>query len=183
MLSVVGANIKRMDADNRLNKEMIARTNNVINEIVQRMRGISFDLMPNTLQAKGLESAITAFSNSISRNNALKIRFVAPKENIALDKQTTIHIYRIVQEIIHNTVKHAKATIMTIVLTNESEYLALSTNDNGIGFDYQQQLKESRGLGLKSMMNRIYLLQAEFSIDSEPGKGTSITIKIPQRHA
>jgi signal transduction histidine kinase len=144
-----------------------------------RMRAISFDLMPATLREKGLQSAIQAFVNYTANNSGLQIRFITQKEKITLDDQKTIHIYRIVQEIIHNTIKHANAKELIILLNKEHHDLVLSTKDNGQGFDYQQQLKSSSGLGLKSLMNRIYLLKAEFFIDSKPGKGTTITIQIP----
>jgi signal transduction histidine kinase len=148
--------------------------------MARRMRSISFDLMPLTLQEKGLVKAIQEFAGYV--NTSLQIRFIKPTDPVELNDAQTIHIYRIVQEIIYNAIRHAGASELTMAITKDRNYLVLATNDNGAGFDYQEQLKNSKGLGLKSLMNRIYLLQAEFLIDSKPGKGTSITIRIPQQH-
>jgi signal transduction histidine kinase len=179
MLASVRMKINSFDLTNAGDGAVLEKTNSTIDDITARMRAISFDLMPSTLQDKGLQVAIQQFVNFVAHNNPLQVRFITPKENIHIEDQKAIHLYRIVQEIIHNTMKHAKATELTILLTKEKHYLVLSTKDNGMGFDYRQQIKESSGLGLKSLMNRIYLLKAEFSIDSKPGKGTSITIQIP----
>lgn len=182
MLAAVRMNISTLDLANETDKALLSKTSNTIDDIAKRMRTISFDLMPTTLQDKGLLPAIQEFANYVSRSNTLLIRFTAPRQDLNLDEQTTIHIYRIVQEIIHNTIKHARAKHLTIVIKKEKDYLVLGTNDDGAGFDYKQQLNNGKGLGLKSLVNRIYLLQAEFLMDSKPGKGTSITIRIPQHH-
>jgi signal transduction histidine kinase len=180
MLAAVRMNINALDLAKETDKTLLLRTSETIDDIAKRMRTISFDLMPTTLQVKGLLPAIEEFVNYVSRSNALEISFSGPRRELNLDEQTTIHIYRIVQEIIHNTIKHARASKLAIHLKTGKGFLVLATTDNGIGFEHRQQLNNSKGLGLKSLMNRIYLLQAEFLIDREPGKGTSITIRIPQ---
>jgi len=66
-----------------------------------------------------------------------------------------------------------------ITLHPERDHLVLSTKDDGRGFDYKQLIKEGKGLGLKSLQNRANLMHAQFSLESEKGKGTEITIQIP----
>lgn len=180
MLAAVRMNISTLQPSNKKEEAVLLTTSATLDDIAHRMRTIAFDLMPTTLQYKGLVDAIQEFVNYVSRSNTIQIRFTGPDKKLDLDAQTTIHIYRIVQEIIHNTIKHAKARELIIRLKKRSGYLILATKDNGVGFDHKEQLNNSKGLGLKSLMNRVYLLQAEFLIDSKPGKGTSITIRIPQ---
>jgi signal transduction histidine kinase len=165
---------REIDEENRL--KAIYNIENITN----RMRAISFDLMPIKLKKNGLIETVDQFIGFISTGNVLNIRLIRSPHDIELEEQKIIHAYRIVQEIVHNTIKHAKATELTILLANEKGQVVIATKDNGTGFDHKQQLKDSKGLGLKSMMNRINLLQADFLMDSKPGKGTSITIRIPK---
>lgn len=179
MLVAVKTRVNSFDLVNENDHEHLTKTNQIIDDIAKRMRSISFDLMPSTLQEKGLKTAVREFVYFIGSGYELKIRLSMDEEKFELSEQKTIHAYRIIQEIIHNTLKHAQATELSITMKKEKDCLVLMTKDNGVGFDYLPKLKEGKGLGLKSLQNRIHLLQAEWEIDSIPGKGTAITIRIP----
>lgn len=179
MLAAVRMRINSFDLNSAGERELLERTNETIDDLAKRLRSISFDLMPSSLQGKGLPAAIQDYINYIDGNSALKIRLVVTENWSELDEQQTIHAYRIVQEIVHNTLKHARATRLTIGMQSKKNYLVLSSEDNGVGFNYQEQLKGAKGLGLKSLLNRAQLLQASLTVDSIVGKGTAITIRIP----
>jgi signal transduction histidine kinase len=180
MLAGVLMWMKTFPMEDAAENETRLRAVNDLDGMSNRLRAISFDLMPSALKDKGLVNAVKQFINFISNGNIIKIGLTSEDDNIELDEKKIIHAYRIIQEIVHNTIKHAKATELSIILENEKDHVAIATRDNGAGFDYKQQLKDGKGLGLKSLLNRINLLKADFLMDSKPGKGTSITIRIPK---
>jgi two-component system, NarL family, sensor kinase len=179
MLVAVKMRINSFELTEDGDQKQLDSTNKIIDDLAKRMRAISFDLMPVSLQEKGLLMALTEFVNYIGQRSDLAIRLKFYEQNVALSEQRTIHIYRMIQEIIHNTIKHAHASELVIAIKKQKEYLVVATQDNGVGFDHEQKLKESKGLGLKSLLNRVHLLKAEFTVNSKPGKGTEITIQIP----
>lgn len=180
MLVAVRMRVNSFDLQQDADKDRLRQTNTIIDDIAKRMRTISYDLMPTALKEKGLKISVKEFVNSVSNSShPLQIRFIAPSEKLDLSEEQTIHTYRIIQEIIHNTIKHAEAKELIITLHPERDHLVLSTKDDGRGFDYKQLIKEGKGLGLKSLQNRANLMHAQFLLESEKGKGTEITIQIP----
>ena len=140
--------------------EQLNKTNEALDEVLKRMREIAFDLMPEALLRKGLVPAISQFINNVSLSNKLQIDFTSP-DHIMLNEQKTINIYRIVKEIIHNTIKHANATCMVLDINIEKGYLIFSATDNGDGFNVQNVTADSTGFGLRSIVNRTELIGGE----------------------
>jgi signal transduction histidine kinase len=178
-LVAVKMKISSFDLEDPEDQYQLESTNQAIDDLAKRLRSISFNLMPSTLKAKGLETAIREFVSFMSREDQLQVRFWTAEEPLFLPEEATIHTYRMVQEIVQNTVKHAQATELYISLKREQRYLMLQTKDNGQGFDYERMIQKEGGLGLRSLLNRANLLRAEFQVDSEEGKGTAYTIQIP----
>jgi signal transduction histidine kinase len=83
------------------------------------------------------------------------------------------------QEIIHNTIKHANASQLLIEMKRQDNKVLLISADNGNGFDYEQQVKNNNGLGLISLQSRAEVLNSTFNFISEPGKGTQYFFEIP----
>jgi two-component system, NarL family, sensor kinase len=108
----------------------------------------------------------------------MEIKFTCD-DNLQLDQQQEINIYRILQEILHNTIKHAKATCLIMRMTVENNRLIIVTADNGQGFDYFTKSREVSGLGLRNLQSRAEVLGGEVACSSEPGKGTMYTFEIP----
>jgi len=179
MLVSVKMIINSFDLSNFQDCKELEAVNDTLNEMAKRMRAISFDLMPYALKSKGLHTALNEFVNTINRENNLQIKLWFQNEIDIADEQKTIHIYRIIKEIIHNTLKHAKATELTTILKTDKNILHIATEDNGIGFNYKQTFAENHGLGLRSLQNRINILGGQFKIESNKNKGTSFLIQIP----
>jgi len=158
--------------------DSVEQATTYIDDIIQRIRDISNDLMPGTLVRKGVLFAIEEYIDGISKSEELKINFIhsgIPE----LDKARSINIYRLVMEIIHNTLKHAKASQLNIEFKFESGRLILTTNDNGKGFDHETMKIQGTGLGLRSMLNRAEVMEGEMYVESKPGQGTKYIIEIP----
>lgn len=179
LLSAVKLQINNLDSEDPADKQLIEKSSRHIDTIIRRMREISNNLMPNTLIRKGLIKAIEEFIQVSAESYKLSIKLTVEKDinQLGLDKE--INIYRIVQEIVHNTVKHAKASVLAIRIIRENGMLILSTTDNGTGFDFFAQSREHTGLGLRNLQSRAEIMGGEITCVSERGKGTSYVLEIP----
>ncbi len=177
-LSVTKFRINALDISSEEDNEHLVKINQHIDLIIHRMREIAADLMPMTLLRKGLTFGVREFIDNISNPSGLQIQFTV-SGNEEFSETMRIHLYRIIQEIVHNTVKHAKASSLTIQLNRANNKVLLLTEDNGTGFDYHTLLREKQGVGLRSMLSRVEVLGGDMFIDSIPHKGTRYTFEIP----
>lgn len=177
ILSAVKLKVSSFELHSPIDQQQQQKTNEHLNSLLKRMREIAFNLMPVTLQRKGLVAALEELVFYWYSQSTLHIDLTA--EEIFLSESYSVHIYRIVQEIVHNTVKHAGASLLQIELKREGDKLILSTRDNGKGFRHQQKLVEGGGFGLRSLLSRTDVLGGELFIDSKEGKGTVYTIAVP----
>jgi len=153
-----------------------------LNGLMARMKEISNDLLPAVLVKKGLTEAVHFFIDDIRKNTALKIDF-RHDELTLLTEQMNINIYRIITEIINNTIKHAKAQTLFIEIKKDHKQIFLHTKDDGKGFDYNDAMKNHLGLGLRTLLSRAEMLNGILYIDSKPGSGTQYNFEIPLNHA
>ncbi len=177
VLSAIKLRLNSLDIHNSADEIEVEKTNEQIDNLLKRMREISFDLMPNSLIRKGLPAAINEFVEYCSRSSNLQIRFKFIPVNIT--QEQSINLYRIIQEIIHNTIKHARATELLMELRQEKDGIVLATQDNGIGFSYDSAANEATGLGLRNLLSRTELIGGKMFFDSKKGKGTRYTFEIP----
>jgi two-component system NarL family sensor kinase len=180
LLSAVKLQISSLDTQDEQDRALIAKSGIHIDEIIRKLRDISNNLMPNTLIRKGLIAAIDEFIEGINQlqTQHLKISF-EHHINQAIPKEKEIHLYRIMQEIIHNTLKHASASALQIKLKTADNKLILLTEDNGIGFDYATRRRDNSGLGLYNLGSRAEIMGGELDIATEPGKGMRCLFEIP----
>jgi signal transduction histidine kinase len=179
MLSAVKLRINCLEVEAEEDKEDIRNTSGHIDELIRRMREISFDLMPNTLIRKGLVMAITEFVEYCGQHSILNITF-KNKGDITLEEQKAINLYRIVQEVVHNAIKHSRATNLELELTSEEHQIILSATDNGIGFDHDLSLREATGLGLRNLLSRTEIMNGKMFVESKKDKGTRFLFEIPK---
>jgi len=180
LLAAVKLNISNVEVDQEDDREVLEKTARYLDEIIGSMRRISHDLLPNTLERKGLVEAIREFINQINVKASLNIQLYVVKE-IQVPKDKEIHIFRMIQEIVHNTIKHAHARNLQIGFSEEEGYLLFLAKDDGKGFDKEKVLAGALGLGLRSLESRCEILNGVLSLESKPGAGTNYFIKIPVR--
>jgi two-component system, NarL family, sensor kinase len=178
LLSAVKLQINNLETTLPEDKHLIAAASTHIDSIIKKFREISNNLLPNTLVRKGLVKAIEEFAGNIKEAYKLDIKFVC-HQTVQLSQHTEINLYRIVQEIVHNTVKHAQANWLIIKLSVDNNLLFLMTADDGIGFNFFNQRRDNVGLGLRNLHSRTEVMGGELQCVSEPGKGTAYTIEIP----
>lgn len=167
--------IQPMDEDDR---QTIITSKHQIDMLAQRMREISRDLMPASLTRKGLIAALNDYFSMIRKGNGMKIIF-RHETSVELPEEKRINCYRIIQEITHNTIKHAAATEYLVQLTEEKGVLKLVCEDNGRGFDYESTLASAAGMGLRNITSRAALITSDFRVTSIKGRGTQYTFDIP----
>lgn len=148
-----------------------------IDEIMVKLRSYALNLVPGVLQRKGLDEALKDLVDLITHATNIEIRYLY--NMTACNKQTTMHIYRIIQEILNNIVKHAKATTVQLSLVENKNKIQLHVSDNGIGFNRNEIEKTASGLGIHNITSRAALLKGKVFVTAAPGKGVDYLIEIP----
>ncbi|MGB0882267.1 MAG: PAS domain-containing sensor histidine kinase, partial [Vicingaceae bacterium] len=160
-------------------KEILNTSIELLNNAVQEARGISHGLMSRVLNRFGLAHAIDEIVGNIGRSSGLDFNF---KHNIVKERfsdEIEMGLYRTLQELIQNVLKHSKATKADLIILKEGNDLLIKISDNGIGIAKTTILNpESGGIGLRNMRSRIEYLGGEFKIANQVKKGTLITIQI-----
>jgi PAS domain S-box-containing protein len=159
-------------------REELREMKNGIVRISQDVHSLSRQLHPSILDDLGLIKAVESECTSFSRREGIEIVF--NHENIprVIPKDISLSLYRIIQEGLTNISKHACAEHISVSLKGTDHDVLLSVQDDGIGFD-SAEVREKPGLGFSSIRERARLIHGEFSIQSQPEKGTVITVRAP----
>lgn len=150
----------------------------LVDDAVKEIRAISHNLMPNALVKSGFVAAVKEFVSKLNNSEKLKINLEITGLQQRLEQTTETILFRVLQELVSNIVKHANANQISIQLVQHENEITLMVEDNGIGFDTSSK-DEMNGLGLKNIQSRIAFLNGHFNIDSAPDKGTTVVIEIP----
>ncbi|RYF97499.1 MAG: sensor histidine kinase [Chitinophagaceae bacterium] len=177
LLAVVKLQLVSIETNQQENVALINKATGNVDNILQRIRGICNELMPHVLIKKGLIPAIEEFVSDI--NDQSTVELVFRHNGQPVPKNAQIHIYRILQELINNALKHANASLIAISLSNSNGKMIIVVADNGVGFDAEKIDQASTGLGLKNIQSRTEVLKGDIYLDSQPGKGSTFTIEIP----
>jgi signal transduction histidine kinase len=134
-------------------------------------------MMPQALLESGLALVIKQFIENIE-NDSIKVNFFSKGFEDHFDDTTETILYRILQECVNNVLKHAKASRLDISLIRDEANISLTIEDNGSGFDMSDKEKY-RGMGLKNLQNRVNFIKGKIEIDSQPGRGTLVSVYVP----
>ena len=154
----------------------------LIYDIIQTTRQISYNLMPPTLGDFGLGATLRLLTEQTTRSSGIDVVFAGDQGEQRLSPAMEIGLYRIAQEALHNAVKYADAQTIRITLQQDARKLVLAVEDNGKGFSVKPSPKDGQILpivnGLDNMRTRARLLNGELRITSTPKKGTSVKVSI-----
>jgi len=150
---------------------------NSIKEAMQISRRISYDLLPPTLESFGLKGALFELFEEIQEKSDIEITIELADEVDDIPQKKQLHVYRIVQESLQNSIKYAEATAIDLI-ANFNEKLVIIYQDNGKGMDFEST--PQLGLGLKNIVARSEMIPALHEFNSELGKGfqTKLTIEL-----
>lgn len=163
-------------------RERLTEISTATSQAIEEVRQITHGLRPYQLDRLGLTQAMRATVTRASAGSP--ISFATRVEDIdgAFDKDSEIHVYRIVQEAISNILKHSAASEAAVVIRKHRDTISVSIRDNGQGFDFaamRASQANDLGYGLSGITERMRILGGKFVIESKPGEGTSLNLEIP----
>lgn len=178
LLATVKVNLNSLDVDQIPN---YCTLTSLIDQACSDVRTLSNTLNMGIGDNFGLVPSLKELTERLVQVNGLKVQFSASMGSEPLETETEIIIYRIIQELVSNVLKHAAATKLTIQLVcfEVENLINIIVEDNGKGFDTEKKPETKSGIGLKSLEEFITQLQGEIRIDSSPGRGTTVNIDIP----
>ena len=146
-----------------------------LDESISEMRRVAHNMMPEALMKLGLQQALQDYCDGLSESQSFKINGEFYGLEQRMESSVEIVVYRIVQELLNNVVKHSGATIILVQVMKHDQNLTITVEDNGKGFNLEEVLLMN-GTGLKNIQSRVDYLKGQLDIKSTPGKGTSVHI-------
>lgn len=173
MLSVVRLNISRFEkkSENDASKNLALETKTFLDDVITQVRRISRALMPPSLEKLGLYFALEELVNWVNKADELQVECWKNGEPFRFNPKKELALFRIIQELLNNAIKHSKASHIFIKVRFSPSGIAVSLCDNGVGFEMEKMTET--GLGLKNLESRTRMMDAGFKMKSVPGKGTS----------
>jgi signal transduction histidine kinase len=157
--------------------EIVSNMQSIIKETIKSVREISNNISPHTLNKYGLAMAVRSFLEQGSK--LLEVNFEENLEDARFSTIVEVMVYRITKELFNNTVKYANANSVWVRMNLRDNFLHLSYNDDGVGFDFERVIGEgTTGIGLLNMINRVKSLKGKYRFDSKPGEGTRFDMLI-----
>ncbi|MGA7594528.1 MAG: PAS domain S-box protein [Gallionella sp.] len=154
----------------------VTRISELVSSGIQTVRQVVSDLRPNLLDDVGLSAAVKDYVRRFKQDSGIECKLVLPRTGVALDENQSVTVFRIIQESLNNVSKHAKASRVEIRFSRQCDWLLLEIKDNGVGFD---QARKQHSFGLLGIKERAMMIGGNATIESTPGKGTLVTLRIP----
>jgi signal transduction histidine kinase len=148
-----------------------------IDNMVERMKDMAHEMMPRELIRRGLSKALELLVARIGISSGITIQYT--NDISETDKKKSLHIYRIVQEVLNNVVKHSNATLVSFDIRTGRGKIRFTISDNGKGFNVKAVAAKASGAGLYNISARIQLMQGDMYITSAPNEGTTYEFEIP----
>jgi two-component system, NarL family, sensor kinase len=150
----------------------------MLDKSISELRRVAHNMMPEALMKFGLDTALKDFCNSVEQSGALQLTYQSfGLEESSIPEVASAAVYRIVQELVNNILKHSNATTALVQLIRKDAALSITVEDNGKGFD-ASILQHSDGMGYLNLKNRMAYMNGSIDIQTGPGKGTSVNIEI-----
>lgn len=178
MLSAARINLASIETDSDNHHQKIKTTLETIDDSCRELRNISYNMMPALLVKSGLFPALNELTHRLERTSGIRFSLDHDPSIPEIKMEVTIHLYRIVQELINNIIKYAEATEVHISANIENRILTLMVEDNGKGFN-TDELKNSKGNGWYNILSRLKLIHGAIEMDSKTKNGTVAAITLP----
>jgi two-component system sensor histidine kinase UhpB len=145
-------------------------------ELNDGIRLLSHELHPGVLKHAGLVDALRSHCTELARQHSIEIEVDADGDSAISDIAVALCLYRIVQEALRNVVKHARARHVRVTVRRCDDKVQVAVIDDGNGFDLARARERGRGLGLRSIDERVRMVGGRLSVETAPGKGTAIVV-------
>ncbi len=160
------------------NHQAFERSMDMLDSSIKEMRRVAHNMMPESLIRFGLDAALKDFCSDITQSGALSITYQSMNlDRLKVSQTVSITIYRIVQELINNVIKHAKARNAIVQITMAGEKLDVTVEDDGVGFD-TAILERSKGAGWSNIQSRVEFLRGTLEVRSDKTNGTSVHLDV-----
>lgn len=165
--------------------EPLSQCQSAAHGMLETVRRISHDLRPTVLDTMGFLPALQWHIERIHRGEGLRADLVIDGQPYDLSEELALTLYRIVQECLNNVAQHASAAHVCVTVAFQAENIAVAVEDDGVGFERRAELArvpmaDGRGLGLLGIEERAKMAGGRCAVDSEPGQGATITVKLPR---
>ena len=154
----------------------VTHISDLVSSGIQTVRQVVSDLRPNLLDDVGLTAAVKDYVRRFKRDSGIECKLVLPRVGVALNENQSVTVFRTIQESLNNVSKHAQASKVEIRFSRQGDSLQLEIRDNGIGFD---QARKEYSFGLLGIKERAMMIGGKATIESTPGEGTLVTLRIP----
>jgi two-component system NarL family sensor kinase len=181
LLSGVKISLSRMKNNLVMSNDYLLvynRSLDMLDNSINELRRVSYNMMPDSLMKFGLSVAVCDFCDSINKIKALEVQFQSVGSERRLELSHEIIMYRIVQELVNNALKHASATHLIVQLMYELKSVSITVEDNGSGFE-KSKLTQSTGSGWHNVQSRVEYLKGKMDLIAQPGEGTFVHIYFP----
>lgn len=181
VLSLAKLNLSTMEPDNPDElKEKITDSKKLVSKAIQDLRDLSKSMNTDNIEALGLVRAVE-YEMDMIRKAGFKTELNVEGSIIRLEPQKELILFRIIQEVLNNIIKHAEATSIEISIIYTESELKIEVKDDGKGFDLAplNENVSGFGLGIRNMHSRARLINADFNMNSEMGKGTTVSLVVP----
>jgi signal transduction histidine kinase len=182
LLSAVKMSVSTLEqlAHDKQSLIIIRNATETVDEAIRSLKDISDHLSPHVLANFGMVRALANYVHKIVQTGQLAIDFQTNLKTERFDENLEVVVYRVSSELIHNTIQHSQATKASLSLKYESGELLVEYQDNGIGFEADRTMKENQrdGAGLTNIQSRIKSLKGELTVESKPGLGIRVFIKV-----
>lgn len=146
---------------------------------LEELRTISRGLHPANLERLGPTAAIINMINEVDNNTNIFFTHEIEDIDALLSRDASLHLYRIIQEVLNNIVKHAEAKAASVTIEKKKNTIEATISDNGKGFENSEKIRNSASLGMKTLLERAKILHSKIDIKSQINKGTTVTLTIP----
>ena len=163
--------------DEKLRIQLLKKTEALIDNVSDEIRNICFQLMPRSVEKFGIGQSIKQLADLIHFSTGIKFDVKIEEKTNKLDHNVSMSVYRVIQEFVNNSIKHAKCKNIGIHLSIKPKLLTLTMTDDGIGFTNDASLK--KGNGIDNINLRIKYLKGELDFNPEKNKGVKLNIAIP----
>lgn len=158
------------------NMAVFERSLDLIDSSILELRRVAQNMMPEMLSKFGLDVALKEYCGTINATKLLEVKYQSIGMETRIENSSEIIIYRIIQELLNNTMKHAAATEAIVQLVKEENRFNIIVEDNGKGFN-TLLIKNNKGAGITNIQSRVDYLKGQLDIHAEPGKGTLVNIE------
>ncbi len=176
VLSLVRLNLSTFS--HHVPDDKFEHTDQLLGKAIKDLRALSHNLQSNRIHDIGILESIRQLMTTLQKTGRYTTSLEIADSFTGIDKDTDLILFRMIQEIINNIIKHAAASNIDVQIEGDPSDTRIAITDNGVGFDTEKLKKTGHGIGLQNIFNRAKMIHATVEIKSSPGNGTTINLHI-----